>query len=933
LVRVAFLLLLACLLWLIFYRLYVDDLEPFHYNPDVMAYAQIAEQLAEGNGLSTYHTYPYLTRLFPQKLPIPFPEVSWRLPLHPMLLALLFKWFQTSTAVIPFASGLAYVLTVPLVYLLATDMRDERIGILSGLLFSTNVFVLQLGVSGMSESLYSLLLLLFVWFATRRDTGGNSLAAGLFFGLSWLTRGTSQLLLIPALLYFLSERQGRRVLHLGLWLAAMTAVLLPYEIWRRRIIGDFPMPGVLHGIARGKVYREWHTYRMVQDDPSIKRGVDFVRAYPLAFLERVGEGLWYSVRNLPWLAGTPILTLLHVAALVTKRSNARLIRLQLFVLASAAITFAYTLVAILPIPRYFVVFTPLVVILAADLLVTAAGRMSQVLKLDSNALLSVTIGFLIIPPLILGIVRWRPASQPEPLYAGLGEFLQENISPDRAIVTNVPWTTGWYGKRLSLWYPYRPEDVYRLEAHIPVVLLLAEGDAFGNGPRGIVTDLGDKENYIRIDPIWKEVVQHSQASLPGFWQVNEFDNGRLHAVLLKRRPMGEIGDEYLARGDLNKAEAAYRDAVDQDPGNRLDRFNLLKVQGDIAQARSETDRALHAYRRAVNSLNVDRWTESAPVRKSAERLVHDLIKDADQFLGMGHAQVHLDVFVIGGELKVVLYQHPPMSVSYRLFVPPEARLRTSLALQPQAWHSGKGDGVQFDVLLQDASGLHHLFSEYIDPKNDPVERKWHDREIDLSAWGGQTVDVRFETGPGPEGDDQFDWAGWGEPRIVQPAYYSFLEHLAGAGTSEASLAYVRQDYMAINDDLRPVLFEHPPGSVSFPGVTILPNTWMHFGTGIDPVVWDEASGDGVEFRINLWDSPWHAIEVYRRYLDPHNQAGDRAWIDEQVDLNRFAGQTVDIQFVTGPGPGGSSDYDWAAWSNPLLVAAPPAEPAMGAEGP
>ena len=83
--------------------------------------------------------------------------------------------------------------------------------------------------------------------------------------------------------------------------------------------------------------------------------------------------------------------------------------------------------------------------------------------------------------------------------------------------------------------------------------------------------------------------------------------------------------------------------------------------------------------------------------------------------------------------------------------------------------------------LTDASGKkYQLFSQYIDPKNDENDRKWLNYVIDLSAWVNQKVSVTFETQPGPNGDDQYDWAGWRQPQIVQAADFIFLDHLPAA---------------------------------------------------------------------------------------------------------------------------------------------------------
>jgi hypothetical protein len=129
--------------------------------------------------------------------------------------------------------------------------------------------------------------------------------------------------------------------------------------------------------------------------------------------------------------------------------------------------------------------------------------------------------------------------------------------------------------------------------------------------------------------------------------------------------------------------------------------------------------------------------------------------------------VSVSTFTIEGDARRVLYMHPTSSVIYTLRLPIHAHLQTSLALDPQTWQPGNGDGVEYIVYLKAADGRSHtLFDRYIDPKNIPDDRKWHDLSIDLSAYGGQEITLTLTTLPGPKGDATYDWSGWANPQIV-----------------------------------------------------------------------------------------------------------------------------------------------------------------------
>jgi hypothetical protein len=116
--------------------------------------------------------------------------------------------------------------------------------------------------------------------------------------------------------------------------------------------------------------------------------------------------------------------------------------------------------------------------------------------------------------------------------------------------------------------------------------------------------------------------------------------------------------------------------------------------------------------------------------------------------------------------KIVQFQHPTSQIQYDVLVPQNATLKFSIALEPSVWSPEKGDGVLFEIYIKEKDSEKLLFSKYIDPKNNPEERKWNDFEVGLSHWENENVTIIFATSPGPNNDSTYDWAWWGEPMIV-----------------------------------------------------------------------------------------------------------------------------------------------------------------------
>jgi hypothetical protein len=129
--------------------------------------------------------------------------------------------------------------------------------------------------------------------------------------------------------------------------------------------------------------------------------------------------------------------------------------------------------------------------------------------------------------------------------------------------------------------------------------------------------------------------------------------------------------------------------------------------------------------------------------------------------------VDIDSFNINNDIRPVLFEHPPSQITYKLTLPKRVFLSFGIALDPEAWSPDKGDGVLFELYVQDGSISERVFSKYIDPKHNVADRKWHDEVIDLSRYGGKKeVSLTFVTTPGFNYNGDFDWAGWSNPKIV-----------------------------------------------------------------------------------------------------------------------------------------------------------------------
>lgn len=125
------------------------------------------------------------------------------------------------------------------------------------------------------------------------------------------------------------------------------------------------------------------------------------------------------------------------------------------------------------------------------------------------------------------------------------------------------------------------------------------------------------------------------------------------------------------------------------------------------------------------------------------------------------------------QTKDVLFTHPAESGStalvYPVMIQPRTTFCADIAIAPEAWQ-GEGDGVVFSVYVEDDAGMHLLFSQYVDPKHHQADRNWLPVQVNLRRYQGKLVRIILATGSGPAGDRRYDWAGWGNPVLTQPAW-------------------------------------------------------------------------------------------------------------------------------------------------------------------
>lgn len=130
----------------------------------------------------------------------------------------------------------------------------------------------------------------------------------------------------------------------------------------------------------------------------------------------------------------------------------------------------------------------------------------------------------------------------------------------------------------------------------------------------------------------------------------------------------------------------------------------------------------------------------------------------------------IERMTIGDETQYAIREHPLVACSNITYsnigISSNATLEFSIAIHPRTW-TESGDGVLFEIIVQNNGQSNAILSKYIDPKHNVEDRKWYHIEIPLDEYYNKSISVSFVTNPGPANDTNWDWSDWGNPLIRQ----------------------------------------------------------------------------------------------------------------------------------------------------------------------
>ncbi len=425
---------------------------------DAMDYAGIARNIMEGEGITSQYSTP-LSLVYHS---IPQPDM-WRAPGWPLFLAGFQNILGASDEASAWAGGFCFILAAPLVFILAVLLFERKIGVIIGLLawlfYLFSPQFLNYSISGMTESL-SILLMLLLMVLLFSGSGFNwqtNLLIGLVLGFFYLTRYNA-ILFLPLILILRcwQSPKGGKLKAALIVLASFLVVVSPWLIRNIYLFGN-PLFSLqkYELLMFTETYPDYTLYGLPESLSVFSLtgemwndiGAKFCSNWQ-EFVSLLPEMDFWGV--CPWLLLLFVLPVYKIKPQVTVFKITVLVFFVGQLLALLILHF---------IPRLFYMFTPLLSIGAIGSLVLLGQELlSGISRFDLRR--GFRVGLVVALCLSGGWTAFAgyfdfnfEATQESEILPQIQEIVKMT-SADQTLLTNEGQTLSWYGDRYALKLPY-----------------------------------------------------------------------------------------------------------------------------------------------------------------------------------------------------------------------------------------------------------------------------------------------------------------------------------------------------------------------------------------------------------------------------------------------------------------------------------------------
>jgi hypothetical protein len=491
-------------------------------SPEAMDQAQIAREIARGNGITTKFIRPAAyeqAREKQQGAPISFTgfQDTYHSPLNPLLNAAVLKlvrgddaarWKMAENAmvfpldrVIAAVSTLCFLMSIGVIYVLVTRIFDAKIAAVTAILMLFCETYWEYSLTGLPQMLMLLLFssaIYFVYRAVEDASEGRipfapAIIAGVFFTLLALTHYVAIWISIGYIIFAAVAFRPRGVVGLTVLFTLLVPML--FVMLRNAGISGSPFGtaflSLYDGIGGG-----------TEDLAMRSRDLDSFSLLNRGFASSILRTTLLQASSLiPFLGGIIVAPVFLISLLHPfKRPSIAMFRwaiLLMFAVSAFGLSIYGISTERLDSNQTHLLFAPIMTAYGLAFISILWSKLPSVMASQGlrNAHHYIII-FISALPLILampnkvrlgmsrndrGVPHWPPYYSPV-LNLGLSKWLTEK----QICFSDQPWAVAWYADRISVWLPHKRLDFSELETiasdlNTPVVGILITPSSHGSG--------------------------------------------------------------------------------------------------------------------------------------------------------------------------------------------------------------------------------------------------------------------------------------------------------------------------------------------------------------------------------------------------------------------------------------------------------------------
>lgn len=432
---------------------------------NALDYAQIARHVYRGEGFTTSFIKPL--SLVHHRSVADHPDLTYP-PLHILWTSVMMHAFGPVDRAVAHSSGLAFILTGPLVFFMGLRLFDLRTASLATVLYATNGTSLDYAVSGLEASLLGLLvtaLLLVLYLAAKSE--GHQMTfvaiAGALTGLIYLTKYVWVVAAIPAVVYLVSMSQQRRLARVGVFAGLAVVVALPWLVRNQRLTGNpFFTLRTTEMLGQTKAYPGDSLYRRYAE--YVPGFFVFAAQNPKAVLDKCRGGLARLYRGSAALAGV-YLTPFFLVAILVRLGDESFERWRNLIYAMVVLV-ALALIFLIADLRLLAPAGPVMTVIAVGYfwrLVT--DRTQELDPRRRGRIVTAAVTILVLAHVFPFAVAVTPGPTTGEERADAVQSACEQLAArvQGPVATDMPWAVAWRADRDAIWLPQSDVDLRNVE--------------------------------------------------------------------------------------------------------------------------------------------------------------------------------------------------------------------------------------------------------------------------------------------------------------------------------------------------------------------------------------------------------------------------------------------------------------------------------------